>query len=300
MSLNIFELFGFSPSDPSDAALGHRSTKSCPFLRNPCAKRFRDGVISGVCSVITVNQGPVICCPIRLYAEDYRCLNDIAKSAFEGDFPLAPPDRAVEESASKPVVAVFGKRWGHELRLPSRAKERSGGYFVDWILVKLSGGVLSEFVALEVQSIDTTGNYRAEYDAYMRGIKPKSKSVAGLNWENVSKRILPQIIYKGHVLRRENLCKKGLYFISPRAVYERILERLGGNLQDYAPHQGTLTFIWYDLNPDSEPGKIHKLELKGTKTTTVDQVAMAFVNPTNLPPAGVYEDAIKQALNGIN
>ncbi len=41
-------------------------------------------------------------------------------------------------------------------------------------------------------------------------------SKAGVNWENVSKRILPQLIYKGYVLRRERLCSKGLFFVCPK------------------------------------------------------------------------------------
>ena len=43
-------------------------------------------------------------------------------------------------------------------------------------------------------------------------------SNAGMNWENVNKRILPQLIYKGHVLRREELCRKGLFFVCPKHV----------------------------------------------------------------------------------
>ncbi len=86
------------------------------------------------------------------------------------------------------------KRWGKELRLPQRSGR--GGYFVDWILALIGkSGKMSEFLAIEVQAIDTTGNYRAERDAYLRGIEYKGTSTAGLNWENVSKRILPKIEY---------------------------------------------------------------------------------------------------------
>ena len=56
-----------------------------------------------------------------------------------------------------------------------------------------------------------------------------------MNWENVNKRILPQIIYKGHVLRLEERCTKGLYFVCPKQVYSRIRERLGGNLRADPP-----------------------------------------------------------------
>ena len=36
-----------------------------------------------------------------------------------------------------------------------------GNYFVDWILAHLTAdGMLDGFVAVEVQTMDTTGNYR--------------------------------------------------------------------------------------------------------------------------------------------
>ena len=86
----------------------------------------------------------------------------------------------------------------------------------------MPAGKLLGFVAIEVQSIDTTGNYQAEREAYLGDrIVCREDSTAGLNWENVNKRILPQIIYKGHVLRREPLCQKGLFFICPRPYTTR-------------------------------------------------------------------------------
>ena len=124
-------------------------------------------------------------------------------------------------------VAVFGKRWGKELRLPTRGT--SGSYFVDWVLAHVSAqGKLLSFVAVEVQSIDTTNNYRKERETYLREEAFVGKSTAGFNWENVNKRILPQIIYKGHVLRQEPLCQKGLFFVCPTPVYKKLSERLGG------------------------------------------------------------------------
>ena len=121
-------------------------------------------------------------------------------------------------------------------------------------------------------------------------------STAGINWENVSKRILPQIIFKGHVLRNEPLCIKGMYFICPAPVHERIMTRLGNDLRTYHPQSGAVTFRWYDLAPPSNPGERRGLAFTGQMTTTVDQVALAFTSPKNLPAAGVYEAAIRAEL----
>ena len=228
-----------------------------------------------------------------MYADDYRVLLEVAKSAFGSDVRLV---RQIRDAACDGNdVVVFGKRWGKELRLPTRGS--GGRYFVDWILALLNRKKkLKEFVAVEVQTMDTTGTYRPEVEALYRGAPVSRASDAGINWENVSKRILPQIIYKGHVLRREPLCTKGMFFICPKPVYDRIVVRLGGNLQDYHPQPGSLTFRWYDLAESPTAGKPRSLDFKGQKTTTIDQVALAFTSPTNLPPPQVYEAAIRTEL----
>lgn len=113
-------------------------------------------------------------------------------------------------------------------------------------------GELVEFTAIEVQTIDTTGNYRDARQALQdnRTIIP---CTVDLNWENVSKRIIPQLIYKGQVLQREDLCRTGLYFVCPQPVFERVLNRLGG--REKLPHSPTqpasIHFVSYDYLDDS-------------------------------------------------
>jgi hypothetical protein len=296
LALNLVEIFGYAPTDGSADAQAARESLNCSFIRSECTKRFRDGTRSGVCTVKqTVDPTPIICCPNRLYDGDYRILNDVAQEAFGDKVRLISGKQAADVDHDGRYVAVFGKRWGKELRLPKRGGR--GSYFVDWILALIGdNGHLREFVALEVQAIDTTGNYRAERDAYVRGKTFKGSSEAGLNWENVSKRILPQIIYKGHVLRQERLCTKGLFFVCPVPVYARIRERLGGTLRPYAPQPGALTFKSYDLGPEVPVGQRRTLLARDQLTTTIDQVALAFTAPSNLPEAGVYQHAIEAEL----
>lgn len=299
MASNITELFGYSPKDQSPEAKKARKSQECPFLGQTCTKTLNDGLISGVCTIKPMTSGPVICCPVRLYANDYQVLKDVAVQAFGGGIDLVIGGEVGgyrTKNPGKAAIAVFGKRWGKELRLPSRAKKaggKVGAYFVDWILAHVDAtGKLLGFVAIEVQSIDTTGNYRAERQAYLESGSFAGNSTAGPNWENVNKRILPQIIYKGHVLRREPLCQKGLFFICPTPVYNKIAERLGGSLAEIHQQSGSVTIMRYDVGPALPDGQIRALELGGQSTTTIDQVALAFTAPSNLPPAKVYEQAI--------
>jgi hypothetical protein len=293
MALRIFEFFGFDPIDNSPAAINAREGRYCPFLRSECTKKYQDGLVNGACSLKPITTGPVICCPNRMYADDHRILIDVADSAFGAGKRLVR--QIADATGDGHDVLVFGKRWGKELRLPNRGK--GGRYFVDWILALLDEDKkLKEFVAVEVQTMDTTGTYRPEVESLFKGKVPFEASEAGINWENVSKRILPQIIYKGHVLRREPLCTKGLFFICPELVHQRIVTRLGGTLQTYHPQPGSLTFRWYDVSATPSGGKPRPLMFKGQQTTTIDQVALAFTSPSNLPDPRVYEAAIRAQL----
>ena len=299
MAGTIWEFFGYRTGDDSKEAQDAVNQETCPIIKDTCEKTFNDGVISGVCTLKPITSDPVICCPIRLYAEGYKILRDIALKAFGENLDLIPGREAVSCSKTehKSCIAVFGKRWGGELRLPQ--KSGSGGYFVDWVLAKLDArGELEEFVAVEVQTIDTTGNYRNGFSTLKKN-RSVIKTTAGLNWENVSKRILPQLIYKGQVLQREEMCKKGLFFVCPEPVFERIANRLGGQqgLIRYALQPASITFVAYnhDLSKEVNDGELLPLKMTISHSTTVYKVQEAFNNVT-LPEENVYRNAILKAL----
>jgi len=57
--------------------------KQGPYLSEVFEKRLSEGAIAGVCTIKPVTSGSVICRPIRLYANKYRALYDVAKIAFD-------------------------------------------------------------------------------------------------------------------------------------------------------------------------------------------------------------------------
>ena len=301
MSGYISEFFGYKAEDASTIALNTANSQICPFLGSPCTKVLsRDHLISGVCSVRQKTEGSpsVICCPIRIYAEDYKMLHLISRQAFGRDFGLYAGRAAVERArAEGGSIAVFGHGWGGELRLPQRAG--TGSYFVDWVLARLDeNGELAEFTAIEVQTIDTTGNYREARTALLENRSVISDTV-GLNWENVSKRIIPQLIYKGQVLQREDLCRTGLFFVCPKAVYERVLNRLGGRerIPTFPTQPASIHFVAYDYTEPPRDGSITQLGIVEEHCTTVYKVQEAF-SSMNLPEGNVYRDAIRKSLYG--
>ena len=302
MSGYISEFFGYRAEDKSKKAIQAANEKMCPFLCGPCTKILsRDRMISGACAIRQKTEGSpsVICCPIRIYADEYKVLQTIARQAFKQDYNLyagrAAIGRAKKENGA---IAVFGHGWGGELHLPQR--EGVGSYFVDWVLALLDGnGALTEFTAIEVQTIDTTGNYRLSRQALLTNREIVADTV-GLNWENVSKRIIPQLIYKGQVLQREDLCKTGLFFVCPRPVYERVLGRLGGKdkIPRFPTQPASIHFVSYDyLDEIPRDGRIRPLGILEEHCTTVYKVQEAF-SAMDLPEGNVYRDAIRHSLYG--
>ena len=303
MSGFISEFFGYRAEDNSTLAAQNVSRQVCPFLGSYCTKALGDRsnrTLSGVCSVRQVSAGSpsVICCPNRMYAENYKMLSTIAEKAFRVNLNLYSGRLAVAKARQENgAIAVFGHGWGGELPLPKR--QGRGSYYVDWILARLDGaGELVEFTAIEVQTIDTTGSYKNARSALIDR-QTIEKDTVGLNWENVSKRIIPQIIYKGQVLQREELCRSGLYFVCPKPVFDRVIERLGGKerLPQFPTQPAAIHFVAYDYleNETVEDGKIRPLGIVEEYCTTVYKVQEAF-SAVDLPDQNVYRDAIMKSL----
>ncbi|MBC8095855.1 MAG: hypothetical protein H7Y43_08580 [Akkermansiaceae bacterium] len=304
MPLKVTELFGHSP-DSTGFGDAVRS-RNCPFINTRCRKNFSDGMASGLCSAsATKNPAPVICCPQRLYANDYQVLRQVCESAFGTSVSMLTD--LTGGLPSNGAAIPFGQRLGKELKV----KSRGSSYSFDWIIAQVDGnGELLEFVAVEVQTIDTTGSYRKQsWDLQslhrgdgVKGYSQPEAKQSNFNFENVNKRILPQLITKGHLLRVEEQCKKGLFFICPTPVLKRIYSRVGNQLAEYSLQPGSITFQDYSFDVSSTI-RPFPLVMGSSFTTTHDQLALAFSSPQNLPPKNSYSkvvsEAIKERLSGI-
>jgi hypothetical protein len=100
---------------------------------------------------------------------------------------------------------------------------------------------------------------------------------------------------KGHLLRVEEQCKKGLFFICPTPVLKRIYSRLGNHLAEYAVQPGSITFHDYTIEENSQVSP-YPLKLGSCFTTTHDQLALAFSSPQNLPPKNSYSKVVREAI----
>ena len=100
----ISEFFGYRAEDSSTEAMTAAIRQICPFLGTQCTKVLsRDRIISGVCAVRQKTDGSpsVICCPNRIYAEDYKMLRLVSRQAFGHDFGLYAGRAAIEKAKSE-------------------------------------------------------------------------------------------------------------------------------------------------------------------------------------------------------
>lgn len=261
---------------------------ACPFIGKACNKTNHDSTICyGTCSVGNTGENTIIC-PNRFYANKYATIASVAKDAF-GDIPFMLFDAYIQrpEDAEDCVVAL-GQNSGREVQV----KDLS----MDWVLAKISQGRLIEYVGLEVQSIDITGNYRDAWYAARDMASEVPPSQHGLNWANVHKRLIPQIIRKGLVYSRSKFVKKGMYFIVPEAVYKRFENILGKDMPEVPASHETLTVMTYNLGAEQGAGKMRDLVLVRSATVTLDDFSARFVSGPNLPSGDALDDKIRQLL----
>ena len=224
---DIVEIFGYAPDDFSSTCRSLWKLGACPFVAKPCTKTNHDKTITyGTCSV-TSPSGDCIICPNRLYEKQYAVLRKVSKDVFGDELDFLTYEEYIprRNEQSKYIVAL-GQTSGKEIKLGNSLS-------MDWVLAKISQGKLLEYVGIEVQSLDTTGNYRDNWYAYKNladsnAVIPRSGH--GMNWANVHKRLIPQLIRKGLIYSRSKLVRSGLYFIVPEIVYQKFENIIGEDI----------------------------------------------------------------------
>lgn len=299
----VFDWYGYRFDDQTAEAEHAALAHACPSVPGPCTK---DTNLGG-CAVESAQQRVVIC-PKRLYFNGHEFLRRIAETAFKGfdlDLGLDGLPSLVKGSLARnrailndrAQVGVFGHEWDGEIKLPAAKPGSRTRYSVDFTLVVVDrSGDLVAFVPIEVQSIDTTGSYQASL-AGLRNGRQRVKGSVGLNWENVNKRIIPQLITKGLMLQGEPLCTRGIFFVTPEAVYNKVMDRLGGaaHFRKIPMQSGSITFIGYRYT-SAEPGEPMGMAPLDPVTISTADMSVAFISPQYLPPAGSYGKLIEEKL----
>jgi len=288
---DICEAFGHAPDDTTAPARQQWKSQECPFVGGTCIKHSHPqngvAVIYGTCSVVNATRGgkeEVIICPQRLYAGGYATLKACIEDAIGAlpAFYLADEysTRKREKTLPREYAVLLGKHSGKEIQVSRRGFVKLS---LDWIVAHVVAGEVKTCIPCEVQSIDITGNYRDAWNAYATEAAEVPNSKHGMNWANVWKRLIPQLILKGSMTSTSTLCTKGLYFVVPDRVYIQF-ERLVGKVPA-APHPstGTLTIMTYELGDPVPAGSMRKLVLARTERMLVTEFAKAFGSGKQLP-----------------
>jgi len=212
------ELFGFPSENNSREATDARKNYSCPWLRQQCIKKSRlIGPPLGVCSVFHEGK-PHIICPERI--ADIKTLDQIAQK-------------------------VLNKQTGYYL-----LREVSLGKIgkLDFVVVEMENDTISRFFAAERVALDTTNTREIvkARDDFFKGQMKESYNY-GINWRNVIKRTIPQIIAKGAVFEAWNTY---IIWIMQDVFYDYIVKNYELYLQDEFPKKPSTVLFIRSLNYD--------------------------------------------------
>jgi len=230
------EFFGFPIDNKSDRAKRYRVNKLCPYnnIVSNCTKNSIEFPL-GVCS-LNHKAKQVIICPIR-FREDWTIVSDAANFIFEGK-----------------------ATWTHvgEVRLKDKHGKSAGN--IDYVLVSYDDkGRVLDFGSLEVQAVYISGNLTGPFTAYLEN------QSAGFNWNQAfkypkpdylsssRKRLIPQIIAKGSILKQWN--KKQVV-----ALQTSFFNTLPA-LPEFDKSESDFAFFLYDLVPDKRT-KVLTLKLQ--------------------------------------
>ncbi len=291
---DLIEIFGYAPDDITSVCRSLWHLSACPFINKQCSKTNHDGsIIYGTCSV-TSPYGDCVICPNRLYENNYATLRSIATEVFGGHLPFLMYEQfiPIREKAKNCIIAL-GQNSGKEVKL---GKSLS----MDWVLAKIKDGKLVEYTGVEVQSIDITGNYRDSWHYYKNLSKDTSiipSSEHGMNWANVHKRLIPQIIRKGLIYSRSRLVKSGLYFVVPEIVYLKFEDIIGADIPlSKSGGRDIITVHTYELTPFIKHGEQRSLIMKRNIRFSLKEFSERFISGPNLPSGDQLDAAVKRVL----
>lgn len=297
---DIEELFGYAPDDVTPKARATWALKACPFVGKRCIKYNHDrSVCYGTCSVsnrkTTGMKETVIICPNRLYADNYAVIRNVAEDAFGRDYAFYTYPEYVQNLLTvDSCVVALGHDSGHEVKLVRSMS-------MDWVIARIENDKLVEYVGAEVQSIDITGNYRDNWYAYSQlsssPVDHIPSSEHALNWANVHKRLIPQLIRKGLVYSRSALVQRGLYFVVPDRVYNEFEKVIGLLPPPKSIDNTMMTVFTYDLGGSVPPGSHRPLTLTRSLRFSLSDFSEQFIAGINLPSGETLDSRIKDILN---
>lgn len=248
----------------------------CPYIKSRCPKRSTQlpNEPYPVCTLwrnhAEVEPDPskdlIFICPKRFYAVDF--LTEVIEQCWPGQKPKNP------QVAPEVKMAGFGN--------------------VDFVIADVQeNGEINQFLSVELQAIDITGSIFPAYRALRDGLQLAKRPTYGLNWDNVYKRYITQLIRKGYF---HHHWKSKIVAVIPEQVYQYITSRADFmRSTDVKSPQVNIIFMTYRLEHDpSRLGEFRPrlVTVEGTSHSNL-QNAMMY---KDAPLKEVFTEQIKRSL----
>ena len=206
----------------------------CPFINSQCIKRSQK--IEGpypICSIYqgggtarseTVSAKQICVCPKRFFEADF--LQDVLDHCWVGPAPKNP------QIAHEVKMAGFGT--------------------VDFVIADVEPGPnVHNFLSVELQAIDITGTCEPAYQAVLNKSMLDKRPSYGLNWANVHKRYVSQLISKGFFHHHWNT---RIVAVVQDYVYEYLQQNI--SFPEMQLKDSNVVFMLYKFAdaPDKGPG----------------------------------------------
>lgn len=246
--------------------LGRRAVKGsnpsaadfeCPFIKSRCPKRSTQlpNEPYPVCTLWRRSTGEpdpgrdlIFVCPKRFYAVDF--LTEVIEHCWPGEKPKNP------RVAPEVKMAGFGN--------------------VDFVIADVQDdGEVEQFLSVELQAIDITGSVFPAYQALRAGADLERRPTYGLNWDNVYKRYVTQLIRKGYF---HHHWKSKIVAVIPEQVYQYITSRADFiRSADVKSAQVNIIFMTYRLESDpNRPGEFRPalVTVEGTSHSSLQNAIL--------------------------
>lgn len=274
----------FEPETIVGEILGQRAQKGadpsatgflCPYIKSRCPKRSTQlpDEPYPVCTLWRRSDGEanpaedlIPICPKRFYAVDF--LTEVVAHCWPGDAPSNPM------VAPEVKMAGFGN--------------------VDFVIADVQpDGEVDRFLSVELQAIDITGSIFPAYQAIRAGANLPKRPTYGLNWDNVYKRYITQLIRKGYF---HHHWKSKIVAVIPEQVYRYIVGRADFmRSADVKNDQVNIVFMTYRIENDPEhPGEFRPVlaTVEGTSHSNL-QNAILY---REAPSKDAFTSQIKRSL----
>ncbi len=257
----LAEVFGFPTNNFSEQAGRYRHSRLCPYNNKvPNCTKDKANDPLGVCSIY-YKQAPVITCPIR----------------FRQDWIIA-------ENAA---AFFFGENvnWTSltEVRLKDASGQSAGN--IDMVLVSYDDrGKVLDFGAVEVQAVYISGNVRKPFEMYVSD----PNGWESVDWSKIAdyyptpdylsssrKRLVPQLLYKGKILRDWG---KRQVIVAQKSFFDTLPV-----LPQVEQGQAEIAWSLYDLEQQSDRFNL-------VLSDTIYTEYWAAINKISTPETGKLED----------